>query len=169
MQIIQCLTYHIAEIFTSGSLCLISCCLSQCQIHQKFKDVSNGNKMTKARSRSNVLEMRFEQIPSQRSECSSLSSEPPLGDVSEVSTVKGAISEIMWSAVFDLINLLGEIPCRFTYICFPNVTSTIPYAYLIKHINIHADVVASILLIWWKLWWDHFDLRFVSLRMGHTY
>lgn len=103
--------------------------------------------MTKARSRSDVLEMRFEQIPSQRFKCSSLSSEPPLGDVSEVSTVKGAISEIMWSAVFDLINLLGEIPCRFTYICFPTVTSTIPYAYLIKRINIHAGAVASILLI----------------------
>lgn len=68
--------------------------------------------MTKARSISDVLEMRFEQIPSQRSECSSLSSEPPLGDVSEVSTVKGAISEIMWSAMFDLINLLGEIPVQ---------------------------------------------------------
>lgn len=102
-------TYHcIAENFTSGSLCPVSCCLSQCQIHQK----SNVNKMTKSRSRSNVLEMQFEQIPSQCSECSSLNSEPLLGDVSEVSTVKGAITEIIWSAVFDLINLLGEIPVQ---------------------------------------------------------
>lgn len=72
--------------------------------------MSNGNKIDKSKVKKRCI--RLEQIPSQRSECSSLSSEPPLGDVSEVSTVKGAISEIMWSAVFDLINLLGEIPVQ---------------------------------------------------------
>lgn len=62
----------------------------------------------------------------------SLNSKPLLGNVC---TVKGSISEIIWSAVFDLINLLGEISAH-AYICFSNVTLTILYAYLIKPINI---------------------------------